>query len=45
MVAVTDDVMQLAVGKLEELEGISVSVTLKPFPPGTLSAKGIEGRA
>ncbi len=31
MVAVTDNVMQLAIGKLEELEGISVSVALEPF--------------
>ncbi len=31
MVAVTDDLMQLAIGKLEELQSISVSVTLKAF--------------
>ena len=31
MVAVTDDVMQLVIGKLEELQSISVSVALKPF--------------
>ncbi len=31
MVAVTDDVMQLAIGKLEELQSISVSVALEPF--------------
>ncbi len=31
MVAVTDDVMQLAIGKLEELQNISVSDALKPF--------------
>jgi len=31
MVAVTDDVMQLAMGKLEELQSIPVSVALEPF--------------
>jgi hypothetical protein len=31
MVAIADDVMQLAIGKLEELQSIPVSVTLKPF--------------
>ncbi len=31
MVTVTDDVMQLAMGKIEELQSIPVSVTLKPF--------------
>ncbi len=31
MVAVTDDVMQLAMEKLEELQSIPVSVTLEPF--------------
>ncbi len=31
MVAVTDHVMQLAIGKLEELQSISVSVALEPF--------------
>ena len=31
MVAIADDVMQFAIGKLEELQSISVSVALKPF--------------
>ncbi len=31
MVAIADDVMQLAIGKLEELQRISVSVALEPF--------------
>jgi len=31
MVAIADDVMQLAIGKLEELQNISVSVALESF--------------
>ena len=31
MVAVTDDVMQLAIRKLEELQNITVSVALESF--------------